>query len=143
MVAILDADKEGFLRSFTSLIQIIGRAARNVDGTVIMYASSVTSAMKEAIVETNRRRKKQLEWNEKEGVVPKSIEKKETGPALVTKKKEHPAKKRIYAQLKETSDPKEIYEKMMEASKNMDFEQAAALRDELEEMGVDFRNFKK
>ena len=143
LVAILDADKEGFLRSFTSLIQIIGRAARNVDGTVIMYASSVTSAMKEAIVETNRRRKKQLEWNEKEGVVPKSIEKKETGPALVTKKKEHPAKKRIYAQLKETSDPKEIYEKMMEASKNMDFEQAAALRDELEEMGVDFRNFKK
>ncbi|MBO6020803.1 MAG: excinuclease ABC subunit UvrB [Aeriscardovia sp.] len=143
LVAILDADKEGFLRSFTSLIQIIGRAARNVDGTVIMYASSVTSAMKEAIVETNRRRKKQLEWNEKEGVVPKSIKKKEAGPALVTKKKEHPAKKRIYAQLKETSDPKEIYEKMMEASKNMDFEQAAALRDELEEMGVDFRNFKK
>ncbi len=142
LVAILDADKEGFLRSFTSLIQIIGRAARNVDGTVIMYASGVTEAMKEAIDETNRRRKKQLEWNKKEGIVPKSIEKKASGPALVEKKKDHPAKKRIFTQPK-TSDPKELYEKMMEASKNMDFEQAAALRDELEEMGVDFRNFKK
>ena len=142
LVAILDADKEGFLRSFTSLIQIIGRAARNVDGTVIMYASGVTEAMKEAIDETNRRRKKQLEWNKKEGIVPKSIKKKASGPALVEKKKDHPARKRIFTQLK-TSDPKEIYEQMMEASKNMDFEQAAALRDELEEMGVDFRNFKK
>ena len=142
LVAILDADKEGFLRSFTSLIQIIGRAARNVDGTVIMYASGVTEAMKEAIDETNRRRKKQLEWNKKEGIVPKSIEKKASGPALVEKKKDHPAQKRIFTQLK-TSDPKEIYEQMMEASKNMDFEQAAALRDELEEMGVDFHNFKK
>ena len=142
LVAILDADKEGFLRSFTSLIQIIGRAARNVDGTVIMYASGVTEAMKEAIDETNRRRKKQLEWNKKKGIVPKSIEKRASGPALVKKKKDHPAKKRIFTQTK-TSDPKELYEKMMEASKNMDFEQAAALRDKLEEMGVDFRNFKK
>ena len=145
LVAILDADKEGFLRSFTSLIQIIGRAARNVDGTVIMYASSVTAAMREAIKETERRRKKQQAWNEKRGIVPKSIEKKAAAPALV-EKKEKPSKKRFAAPAREgggPDSPEELYEKMMEASKNMEFELAAALRDELEEMGVDLKSFKK
>lgn len=143
LVAILDADKEGFLRSFTSLIQIIGRAARNVDGTVIMYASSVTQAMREAISETERRRKKQEKWNEERGIVPRSIEKKADPPALV-EKKEKPSKKRFTLSADASpSSPQEIYEKMMEASEKMDFELAAALRDELQEMGVDLKTFKK
>ena len=143
LVAILDADKEGFLRSFTSLIQIIGRAARNAEGTVIMYASSVTAAMREAIRETERRRKKQQAWNEARGITPRSIEKKAAPPALV-EKKEKPPKKRFSAPPRdEGSTPQELFEKMMEASKNMDFELAAALRDELEEMGVDLKSFKK
>ena len=108
-----------------------------------MYASSVTSAMRKAIDDTNRRRKKQREWNEKEGILPRSIEKKEPASALAQKKKELPSKRHASLPTPLPSNPKEIYEKMMEASKNMDFEQAAALRDELEEMGVDFRNFKK
>ena len=78
LVAILDADKEGFLRSATSLIQTIGRAARNVDGQVIMYADQVTDSMRHAISETNRRRKTQLEYNAEHGIDPQTIRKKVT-----------------------------------------------------------------
>ena len=78
LVAILDADKEGFLRSATSLIQMIGRAARNVDGQVVMYADQVTDSMKHAISETNRRRKAQLEYNAEHGIDPQTIRKKVT-----------------------------------------------------------------
>lgn len=76
LVAILDADKEGFLRSERSLIQTIGRAARNANGKVIMYADELTDSMEIAIKETNRRRKIQMEYNEKHGIVPKTIKKK-------------------------------------------------------------------
>ena len=75
LVAILDADKEGFLRSERSLIQTIGRAARNTDGKVIMYADELTESMEKAISETNRRRKIQQEYNEKHGITPKTIQK--------------------------------------------------------------------
>ena len=78
LVAILDADKEGFLRSATSLIQMIGRAARNVEGQVIMYADQVTDSMKHAISETNRRRKIQLDYNAEHGIDPQTIRKKVT-----------------------------------------------------------------
>jgi excinuclease ABC subunit B len=75
LVAILDADKEGFLRNYTSLIQTFGRAARNVDGKVILYSNSVTKSIKEAVIETNRRRKKQIEFNLINKIEPKSISK--------------------------------------------------------------------
>jgi len=75
LVAILDADKEGFLRSYTSLIQIMGRAARHIEGKVIMYADTVTESMRKAIEETNRRRRIQEEFNRKHGIKPKSIQK--------------------------------------------------------------------
>ena len=78
LVSILDADKEGFLRSETSLIQMIGRAARNVDGQVIMYADQMTDSMRRAISETNRRRKKQLEYNAEHGIDPQTVRKKVT-----------------------------------------------------------------
>ena len=78
LVAILDADKEGFLRSATTLIQTIGRAARNVDGQVVMYADQMTDSMRHAISETNRRRKRQLEYNEEHGIDPQTIRKKVT-----------------------------------------------------------------
>ncbi len=78
LVAILDADKEGFLRSATSLIQMIGRVARNIDGQVVMYADRLTDSMRHAISETNRRRKKQLEYNAEHGIDPQTIRKKVT-----------------------------------------------------------------
>ncbi len=136
LICILDADKEGFLRSTRSLIQIIGRAARNVNGLVLMYADSTSDSMKEAIEETNRRRAIQVAYNEKYGIVPTSIVK-EIRPPLSNSEDE--TKKII--NFSEKSSRKEIESKindiqkqMMAAAKSYDFERAAELRDILFEM---------
>lgn len=125
LIAILDADKEGFLRSTTSLIQTIGRAARNAEGKVIMYADSVTDAMREAIDETERRRKIQSDYNEKHGIKPKTVKK---------------AVREVIKTVKETKDTgkkdKNILEKleneMKKAAAELRFEDAAKLRDRIE-----------
>jgi excinuclease ABC subunit B len=142
MVAILDADKEGFLRSDTALIQTIGRAARNVNGRVVMYADRVTDSMKRAIDETNRRRAKQLKFNEENGIVPISIHKEihdltegMSAKAVSEMRGEYKVKKS--GDLPRTELRKMIAEaemQMKEAAKNLEFERAAAFRDELYEL---------
>jgi excinuclease ABC subunit B len=137
MVAILDADKEGFLRSETALIQTIGRAARNVNGRVIMYADRITDSMKRAIDETNRRRAKQVKYNQENGIVPISITKaihdlteELSARAVGEAKGEYKAKGDIPRnELRQIVH--EMEKQMKEAAKNLEFERAAALRDEL------------
>lgn len=136
LVAILDADKEGFLRSESSLIQTIGRAARNAEGQVIMYADSVTDSMERAIRETNRRREIQMKYNEEHGIVPKTIIKEirdviEITPSDSSEKGK--PKKKVSAQDKDKLIAK--YAAMMkEAAKMLDFEQAAYFRDKIKEL---------
>ena len=136
LVAILDADKEGFLRSETSLIQTIGRAARNVGGHVIMYADTMTDSMRKAIDETNRRREIQMQYNEEHGITPKTIEKKVRDLISISKK----ADKGDLDFKKETEsmDAKELgkliatlTKKMNTAAVELNFELAAELRDEI------------
>jgi len=148
LVAVLDADKVGFLRSTTSLIQVAGRAARNVHGKVLMYAESMSDAMREAIKETNRRRKIQAEYNIKHGIIPESI-KKSVVDILNKKRKENevgaqrdltviqknynllnPSQRKKYV--------KEIESEMIEASKNMEFERAIIFRDEINRIKGEF-----
>jgi len=139
LVGILDADKEGFLRSETALIQTIGRAARHVNGRVIMYADKMTDSMKRAIDETNRRRAKQLKYNEENGIVPISIHKaihdlteEFSQKAVAEMKGEY--KTRATSDLPRNELKQIIHEmekQMKEAAKNLEFERAAALRDEL------------
>lgn len=137
LIAILDADKEGFLRSRRSLIQIIGRAARNAQGKVIMYADKITESMDEAIKETARRRKIQMEYNERHHITPKTIIKpihdvvrsKETKE--VTRK--YLAKKKISKKDKEKM-LENLRKEMKEAAKELDFERAAELRDMIIEL---------
>lgn len=134
-VAILDADKEGFLRSETSLVQTIGRAARNAKGQVIMYADSVTNSMEKAITETERRRSIQMSYNEKHGIVPKTIKKeirkvleissKETVEKTTGKKLSKAEKAELISKLKV---------EMKEAAKMLEFEHAAYLRDKIKEL---------
>ena len=128
LVAILDADKEGFLRSDTSLIQTIGRAARNAEGRVIMYADTVTGSMKRAIDETNRRRKAQKAYNDAHGIVPKTIVKEVKSTLNITKKQQRlPADK-----IKVEDIPNEIEKLkalMKVASNQLDFEKAIEIRD--------------
>ncbi len=134
LVAILDADKEGFLRSETSLIQTIGRAARNVDGRVIMYADTITGSMENAISETNRRRKIQMEYNERNGIIPKSV-KKDIRDVILTSDEDAATeeKKNREEILGLTKDDKiKHLEMLMEnAAANLEFEQAARYRDEI------------
>ena len=136
-IAILDADKEGFLRSRRSLIQIIGRAARNAKGKVIMYADKITESMQEAIDETARRRSIQMEYNEKHGIVPKTIIKPIHDVVRSKETKEMAAKylkkKKLPAKQKEKMI-KELEQEMKEAARTLDFERAAQLRDILFEM---------
>ena len=132
LVAILDADKEGFLRSETSLIQTIGRAARNADGTVIMYANTITGSMRRAIDETERRRKIQNEYNEKHGIVPKTVIK-DVRKAIETIE---------LAEEDLSIMPEEDFEvmianlndEMITAAENLEFEKAAELRDRIKEL---------
>jgi len=126
LVAILDADKPGFLRSDRSLIQTIGRAARNANGRVIMYGDELTDAMRYAISETNRRRKIQDEYNKKNGIVPKTIIKEIRDNIEVTKEIKEESKKNI-----EEVSITELEAQMKNAAKELDFELAAILRDEI------------
>jgi excinuclease ABC subunit B len=137
LVAILDADKEGFLRSESSLIQTIGRAARNSEGRVIMYADSVTRSMESAIKETERRRKLQIEFNEKHGIVPKTIKKDIHAVLEITTKEtvesETKAVKKMSRQERLALIDKLTIE-MKNAAKMLEFEHAAYLRDKINEL---------
>jgi excinuclease ABC subunit B len=142
LVAILDADKEGFLRSGTALIQTIGRAARHSNGRVIMYADKMTDSMKRAIDETNRRRAKQVKYNTDHGIVPVSIHKaihdltEEMGPrAIAQMRGEYKVKDAGGLPRKELQKIiADMDKQMKEAAKNLEFEKAAALRDEMYEL---------
>jgi len=154
LVAILDADKEGFLRSETSLVQTIGRAARNVDGQVVMYADKVTASMQKAISETMRRRKLQQEYNKEHGINPQTIRKAVTDILeMLRPSKEAPmpeGRKRRTKKLVEglSEMPHEdlsrlvhtLEEEMNEAAGDLRFEYAARLRDEIREMQRELRD---
>ena len=138
LVAILDADKEGFLRNHRSLIQTIGRAARNANGQVIMYADRITDSMDRAITETRRRRELQMRYNEERGIVPKTIRKAITDIAdSLVDDIEKTSAEDVNRQLAELSREEvlrvisSMEDDMAEASRNMDFERAATLRDEV------------
>ena len=134
LVAILDADKEGFLRSETSLIQTIGRAARNINGKVILYGDEITGSMMRAINETERRRNYQIEFNKKNNIVPKSIKK--DVPDILDSNYALPLKKRKskYINLEVSELLKEsnkLEKKMLKHARNLEFEEAASIRDEI------------
>jgi len=149
LVAILDADKEGFLRSETSLIQIIGRAARNVDGQVVMYADNLTGSMGRAIDETNRRRRRQREWNEERGIDPQTVRKR-VSDILELVQTEAPAADRRRREVERRSPldlegqdlarlVMSLEDEMREAAKELRFEYAARLRDEVNELKRELR----
>lgn len=137
LVAILDADKEGFLRNETSLIQTIGRAARNANGRVIMYADTVTRSMDAAIKETERRRSIQKKYNEEHGIVPKSVRKDVRDLIDITKKEEETKRATENKKLgKKAKDMliASLTSEMLDASKHLEFERAAFLRDRIKEL---------
>ena len=137
MVAILDADKEGFLRSETSLIQTIGRAARNADGLVVLYADTVTPSMRRAMDETERRRQIQDDYNKAHGIIPQTIRKDVREIIEISKKDEESARRRGKRKLSERERDEEIRKlekQMQEASKMLEFEYAAILRDRIIEL---------
>ncbi|WP_038327435.1 excinuclease ABC subunit UvrB [Kingella kingae] len=145
LVAILDADKEGFLRSHRSLIQTIGRAARNVNGVAILYADKITDSMKSAIDETERRREKQMKFNEEHGIVPQQINKKvkdlidgvynaetEVLGSLKTKSsKKKAAKTEIHTEQDAIDEIARLEKQMQQAARDLQFEEAAVLRDRI------------
>ena len=139
LVAILDADKEGFLRSETSLIQTIGRAARNADGRVIMYADNITESMRKAISETNRRREIQQQYNEENGITPTTI-KKAVRELIAISKAANTGSVTIEKDVESMSDKelekliKELNKKMHRAAAELNFEEAAAIRDKITEI---------
>jgi excinuclease ABC subunit B len=149
LVAILDADKEGFLRSKTSLIQIIGRAARNVDGQVVMYADNITESMKKAIYETNRRRRAQEEWNTEHGIDPQTIRKRVSdilelvqSDAPATNRRRREVERRAPLDLEGADLARlvlSLEDEMHEAAKDLRFEYAARLRDEINELRRELR----
>jgi excinuclease ABC subunit B len=150
LVAILDADKEGFLRSETSLVQTIGRAARNVDGAVVMYADAVTDSMRRALNETNRRRALQLEYNEQHGIDPQTIRKKVSDILELIQSSDAPQGDRRARELRRrepldlTLDDlrrliQSLEEEMHEAASELRFEYAARLRDEVDDLRRELR----
>jgi excinuclease ABC subunit B len=153
LVAILDADKEGFLRSGTSLVQTIGRAARNVDGTVLMYADSITDSMRAAIDETQRRRQIQLAYNAEHGIDPQTIRKQVTDILLALRGEEAEAataaKQRVVTPPEgmPTEDLERLIqsleEEMHQAAKDLRFEYAARLRDEVHELRKELRQLRE
>ena len=134
LVAILDADKEGFLRSERSLIQTIGRAARNTDGKVIMYADELTESMEKAISETNRRRKIQQEYNEKNGITPKTIQKSVRDSIKASIIEEAETKYNISKDESIEDIINKLTDEMLKYASNMEFEKAAELRDKIKEL---------
>ena len=161
LVAILDADKEGFLRSGTSLIQMIGRAARNVDGQVIMYADQMTDSMRRALSETNRRRKKQLEYNEAHGIDPQTVRKKVTDILAMLRGdgdgassrgrgrgrrggRDHSQRSAVFDLSDVPPDDlgrliQTLQDEMADAARDLRFEEAARLRDEIQELKREVR----
>ncbi|MFP4638268.1 MAG: helicase-related protein, partial [Spirochaetaceae bacterium] len=144
LIGILDADKIGFLRSATSLIQTIGRAARNVNGKVIMYADRVSEAMREAIAETERRRAVQKEYNERHGITPRTISK-AVNDILIREKEEKRHSEQMTVEILKKSYnvlvPRQrnqliraLEKQMLEHAKNLEFEEAAVVRDEIEKL---------
>lgn len=156
LVAIIDADKEGFLRSERSLMQTAGRTARNVDGLVIMYADVITKSMKKTIDETNRRRKLQQEYNEKHGITPTTIFKSREEILSSTSIAELRKKEEVYedASFLKVAEPvikymtneqkldliEQMTEEMLAAAKDLEFERAASLRDEIEKLNKLIKN---
>ena len=139
LVAILDADKEGFLRSDTALIQTIGRAARNSEGRVIMYADTITDSMKRAIGETDRRRAVQDAYNQEHGIVPKTIIKDVKSTLKITKKKADDDIK-----MQEIPDEIEKLKALMKvASGQLDFERAIEIREKIAELKTRLRKAQK
>ena len=137
MVAIIDADKEGFLRSTTSLIQTIGRAARNASGKVIMYADRITPSMAQAIDETNRRREKQMAYNNAHNITPKTIVKGVRDVLEISSDVSSAPKKKDGVKMTEKERRREIErleQAMAKAAKMLEFEYAAVLRDRLIEL---------
>ena len=134
MVAILDADKEGFLRSERSLIQTIGRAARNTDGTVIMYGDELTDSMEKAIRETNRRRAIQEQYNIEHNITPQTIKKDIRDSIKATKLEDI----EVEFKINKDEDIKDIISKltdeMLKYAADMEFEKAAEIRDKIKEL---------
>ena len=134
LVAILDADKEGFLRSERSLIQTIGRAARNTDGKVIMYADELTDSMDKAITETNRRRKIQMAYNEEHGIVPQTIKKSVRDTIRASIVAEASEKYELSSEVSVEDIINKLTEEMLAHAEKMEFEEAAKLRDQIKEL---------
>ena len=151
LVAILDADKEGFLRGSTSLIQTIGRAARNVEGRVLMYADRESEAMRTAIGETDRRREIQLAYNREHGITPETVQKgiSEISEFLSMESKSAPRTRRRVRADSEVATPEdleklivELEEEMLAAAEDLRFEEAARIRDELKELRRDLEGLR-
>lgn len=151
LVAILDADKEGFLRAYRPLVQTMGRAARNANGEVIMYADKITDSMREAIDATNRRRELQIQFNKEHNITPKTIIKPIRRAISVTKDTEEKEKSDSFADLnfdeltaKQRQEMiKNLQAQMQEAAKKLDFEEAATLRDAIMELQKSTKKPKK